>query len=201
MRERIRAVAGDLYVLRGHDGFSFADIAQTLGTTRANIHHHFGSKAGLMQEIIEQFARDAVTRIELHWTEGDAPFLQRMTAQLEDLRRFYTKFNTKPGDRNVWSPLSRLRHDLLVLGDPAAVALERANRAYDRCLKQALNRAVASQELSATTPVEDLARVVRALLLSCPSMTQDSGSFAEIEHLFTSTANMIARAWGPERTS
>ena len=199
MRERIRSVAGDLYVLRGHDGFSFADIAENLGTTRANIHHHFGSKARLMEELIGQFAQDAVTRIELHWAEGDAPFFQRMTAQLEDLRRFYLRFNKNPGDRNVWSPLSRLRHDLLILGEPAAVALERVNRAYDRCLGQALNRAVESKELCAATPVEDLARVVRVLLLSCPSMTQDSGSFAEIERLFRSTGNMISRAWGPER--
>ena len=60
-------MAGDLYVLRGHDGFSFADIAETIGTTRANIHHHFGSKSRLMDELIEQFATDAVTRIEHHW--------------------------------------------------------------------------------------------------------------------------------------
>src|SRR3712207_4881545 len=199
IREQIRSVAGDLYVLRGHDGFSFADISEALGTTRANIHHHFGSKARLMEELIEQFTRDAVTRIELHWTEGDGLFSERMTAQLEDLRRFYVRFNQKPGDRNVWSPLSRLRHDLLVLGEPAAIALERANRAYDRCLREALNRAVDRQELSAATPVEDLVRVMRVLLLSCPSMTQDSGSFDEIERLFASTATMISRAWAPQR--
>src|SRR5438876_9880325 len=34
-RERIRAIAEDLYVLRGHDGFSFGDIAAEIGTTRA----------------------------------------------------------------------------------------------------------------------------------------------------------------------
>jgi len=198
-RKRIRSAAGDLYVLRGHDGFSFADIAETIGTTRANIHHHFGSKSRLMDELIEQFATDAVIRIEHHWADGNVPFFDRLRAQLEDLRRFYTRFNEKPGDRNVWSPLSRLRHDLLILGEPAARALERANQAYDRCLKQALNHAVDSGELSQEAPVEDLARVLRVLLLSCPSMTQDSGSFAEIERLFTSAATMVSRAWGPQR--
>jgi AcrR family transcriptional regulator len=199
-RERIRSVAGDLYVLRGHDGFSFADIAEMIGTTRANIHHHFGSKSRLMDELIEQFAADAVTRIEHHWAEGDLSFFDRMEAQLQDLRRFYTRFNRTAGDRNIWSPLSRLRHDLPVLGEPAARALERANEAYDRCLKQALSGAIASGELCDATPVEDLARVLRVILLSCPSMTQDSGSFAEIESLFTSTATMVSGAWGRQRT-
>jgi AcrR family transcriptional regulator len=46
-RERIKAIAEDLYVLRGHDGFSFGDIAEAVGTTRANIHHHFGNKRRL----------------------------------------------------------------------------------------------------------------------------------------------------------
>src|SRR5690606_34650428 len=52
-REKIKAVAAELYVLRGHDGFSFGDIAGAIGTTRANIHHHFGSKRQLMEELIE----------------------------------------------------------------------------------------------------------------------------------------------------
>ena len=72
--ERIRTVAGDLYVLRGHDGFSFGDIADTIGTTRANIHHHFGSKGRLMEELIKQFATDAVTRIAHHWAEATRAF-------------------------------------------------------------------------------------------------------------------------------
>jgi AcrR family transcriptional regulator len=195
-RERIRSVAGDLYVLRGHDGFSFGDIAEAIGTTRANIHHHFGNKSRLMDELIEQFAVDAVARIERHWAASHVSFFRRLETQLDDLRRFYVRFNTRPGDRNVWSPLSRLRLDLLALGEPAANALERANQAYDRCLKQALQEAVASGELSEATPVEDLSPVLRVLLLSCPPMTQDSGSFTEIEKLFAATANMVSRAWG-----
>jgi hypothetical protein len=31
-------------------------------------------------------------------------------------------------------------------------------------------------------------------------MTQDSGSFGEIESLFTSTTNMVSRTWGRQRT-
>mgnify|MGYP000597276907 CR=1 FL=1 len=46
-----------------------------------------------------------------------------LTAQVDDLRRFYQRFNPAPGDRNVWSPLSRLRLDMPVLGDAARDAL------------------------------------------------------------------------------
>jgi AcrR family transcriptional regulator len=195
-RDRIRSVAGELYVLRGHDGFSFGDIAEAIGTTRANIHHHFGNKSRLMEELIEQFATDAVTRIEHLWGASQVSLSERLKLQLEEFRRFYLRFNPRPGDRNVWSPLSRLRLDLLVLGDPAADALARANRAYDRYITRALREAVEVGELSEATPVEDLSRVLRMLLLSCPPMTQDSSSFREIESLFGATSEILKCGWG-----
>src|SRR5262245_30110938 len=81
-RERIRAIAEELYVLRGHDGFSFGDIAAVIGTTRANIHHHFGSKRQLMAELIEKFATDAEERIAFNWGQAGANFEARLEAQI-----------------------------------------------------------------------------------------------------------------------
>jgi AcrR family transcriptional regulator len=195
-RERIRSVAANLYVVRGHGGFSFGDIAEAIGTTRANIHHHFGNKRQLMSELIERFVADAESRITHHWTGASTTFSGRFTAQLEDLRRFYDRFNPAPGDRNVWSPLARLRLDLAVLGELAAHALERMDRIYDSCLRHAVAEAVKSGEFVAATPVEDVARVLRVTLLSCAPMTQDSGSFREIERLFAAVERMIVAAWG-----
>ena len=183
-RERIRTIAEDLYVLRGHDGFSFGDIAEAVGTTRANIHHHFGNKRRLMGELIDGFVADAETRIARHWTSGDAGFAERFQLQLDDLRRFYVRFNPRKGDRNVWSPVSRMRLDVPVLGDVAVSALERVNLAYERSLGQAVADAVRNGELPEPTPVDALTRILRVTFLSCGPVTQDTGSFAEIERLF-----------------
>jgi AcrR family transcriptional regulator len=92
-RDRIKSVAAELYVLRGHEGFSFGDIAASIGTTRANIHHHFGSKQQLMGELIEDIASNAEARIERYWMAGDAAFAERLSMQLDDLRRYYERFN------------------------------------------------------------------------------------------------------------
>jgi AcrR family transcriptional regulator len=199
-RERIRAVAENLYVLRGHDGFSFADIAEAIGTTRANIHHHFGNKRKLMAELIDGFVADAQKRIEQNWTSGDSTFFERLAAQLDDLRRFYSRFNKTSGDRNVWSPLSRLRLDLPVLGEIASRALERVNHVYDAALTRAVTDAIKSGELSEDTPVEDVARLLRVTFLSSAPMTQDTGSIAELERLFGAIARTIEAAWGQSGT-
>jgi hypothetical protein len=118
-----------------------------------------------------------------------------LQAQLDDLRQFYNRFNHGPGERHVWSPLSRLRLDLPVLGELATKALQRVDQAYDRSLRQALADAISRGELKPETPVDDVARLLRVTLLSCAPMTQDSGSFAEIEKLFGAVARLILAAW------
>ena len=78
-RDRIKFVAAELYVLRGHDGFSFGDIAAIIGTTRANIHHHFGSKRLLMDELVEDISANAQARIERYWTAGETSLSDRLS--------------------------------------------------------------------------------------------------------------------------
>ena len=198
MRQQILLVAEDLYVLHGYAGFSFAHIAAAVQTTRANIHHHFGDKLQLMAELIEKFASDAEQRIAHHWTHPGASFSARLGAQLDDLRLFYHRFNRDPGARNVWSPLSRLRLDLQVLGVLATGALHRVDLAYDRCLRQAVQDAIARHEFVAATPVDELSRMLRVMLLSCAPMTQDSGDFSEIEKLFGAMQRLLFAAWSTQ---
>ena len=199
-RDRIKTVAAELYVLRGHDGFSFGDIAGAIGTTRANIHHHFGNKRQLMEELIEDIASNAQARIERYWMAGDLTFAKRLAMQLDDLQSYYQKFNKTDEDRHVWSPISRLRHDLPLLGAEAVRALERVNRKYDICLRHAVMQAIASGELRAETPIDDVIRIFRVTLLSCPPMTQDTGSFQEIARLFDALSHSVLAAWkGPHQ--
>jgi AcrR family transcriptional regulator len=195
-RERIRAVAEELSVLRGDAGFRYRDIAAALGTTRAHSPPHNGSKPRLKAELVDGFTADALRRIATCWESGDRSLSDRMQAQLDDLRRFYRRFNRSPGERNVWSPLARLRLDLPALGELAAHALERIDRAYDAQLREAVTAAIRTGELEPETPVADVACILRVTLLSCAPMTQDSGSFAEVERLFGALERLLLTAWG-----
>lgn len=198
-RDTIKAVARDLYVTRGYEGFSFGDIVTVTGTTRANVHHHFGNKLKLMDELVADIAADAEARIASHWCEGRAPFTERLDRQVEDLRRFYTRYNARPGARNVWSPLSRLRLDIPVLGRLAVRALERVDRVYDAALTRAVGEAIAAGEFRKDTPVAEVARLVRFTVQSCAPMTQDTGGFGALESLFRSLDTTLAAAWGRRR--
>jgi AcrR family transcriptional regulator len=195
-RDRAKSIAVNLYVLRGYDGFSFNDLAEATSTTRANIHHHFGNKRRLMAELIEDFVADAQHRIAEIWTTQGTTFPDRFAGQLEDLRRFHLRYNPVPGDRNIWSPLARLRLDLPVLGELGTSALERVDRVYDASLHQAVADAIRARELAPRTPIEDVTRILRVTLMSCAPMTQDTGSFAELAELLAALYRMIVAGWG-----
>jgi AcrR family transcriptional regulator len=196
MRDQIRSLAQELYMRGGFEGFSFGDIAAELCITRANIHYHFGSKRQLMAEMIVDFVDDALTRIARHWTSPGQGFAERLRAQCRDLEIFHRHFNPEPGQRNVWSPMSRLRLDLPVLGELAIDALGRVNHGYDQCLRQAVAEAIAAGELRQDAPVDDIVRLLRTTIMSCGPMTQDHASFAEVEALFTTIGRTISTAWG-----
>jgi TetR/AcrR family transcriptional regulator, transcriptional repressor for nem operon len=53
---KILDVAERLVQLRGFNGFSYADVAQELGISKASLHYHFAGKAELGQALIERYA-------------------------------------------------------------------------------------------------------------------------------------------------
>jgi TetR/AcrR family transcriptional repressor of nem operon len=55
-RTRILDVAERLVQVRGFNGFSYADVAAELTITKASLHHHFRSKAGLGEALIARYA-------------------------------------------------------------------------------------------------------------------------------------------------
>jgi TetR/AcrR family transcriptional regulator, transcriptional repressor for nem operon len=53
---RILDVAERLVQLRGFNGFSYADVAEELGISKASLHYHFAGKAELGEALIERYA-------------------------------------------------------------------------------------------------------------------------------------------------
>lgn len=55
-RSRILDAAERLVQVRGFNGFSYADVATELAVTKASLHYHFPSKAGLGEALIARYA-------------------------------------------------------------------------------------------------------------------------------------------------
>ena len=86
---QILDVAERLAQTRGFNGFSYADIAEELGITKASLHYHFPSKADLGRAIIERYSRQfgvALAAIPAHGVEAPAA-LQRYVEIYADVLR------------------------------------------------------------------------------------------------------------------
>ena len=71
--ERILDVAERLVQQRGFNGFSYADVADELGVTKASLHYHFTSKAELGEALITRYAeRFGAALAAVEADEGDA---------------------------------------------------------------------------------------------------------------------------------
>jgi len=53
---KILDVAERLVQSRGYNGFSYADVAEELGITKASLHYHFAGKAELGEALIKRYA-------------------------------------------------------------------------------------------------------------------------------------------------
>src|ERR1700745_1982159 len=53
-RQRILAIAADLFSRQGYTGTSIADIARELGTTTAALYYHFPSKADILRGLLAE---------------------------------------------------------------------------------------------------------------------------------------------------
>jgi TetR/AcrR family transcriptional regulator, transcriptional repressor for nem operon len=72
---QILDVAERLAQTRGFNGFSYADIAEALGITKASLHYHFGTKEALGCALIERYSRgfaESLARIDASGVDARA---------------------------------------------------------------------------------------------------------------------------------
>jgi len=80
---RILDAAERMLQVRGYNGFSYGDVAEELGLTRAALHYHFKGKAELGQALVERYAtRFAAALDALDLTAPDAAVKLRGYADL-----------------------------------------------------------------------------------------------------------------------
>jgi TetR/AcrR family transcriptional regulator, transcriptional repressor for nem operon len=80
MQDRILDVAEHLVQTRGFNGFSYADIAASLGVTKASLHYHFPAKA--------QLGRDLIVRYTANFLAALKPIDEGAGGAPEKLRRY-----------------------------------------------------------------------------------------------------------------
>lgn len=56
-RDQLLDIAQDLIQKRGINGFSFQDLSSAVGIRKASVHHHFATKADLIESLMDRFLK------------------------------------------------------------------------------------------------------------------------------------------------
>ena len=196
MQVRIKRTAVELLIKHGCRGLRFRDIATRLGTTRANIHYHFGTKQRLVEEVIDDYLVETLARYRPIWEDEQASFQDKIRACIEFNRTRYRHFNRR-GDRGKpWSLITRMRAERDVLSPRTNAALHDFGVQIDRYITGAIEQAKARGELGPEAPVRDIALQLACIVNSAASITRDTGGFEELEQVYLAFARVIHHAYG-----
>lgn len=89
-RQRLLEVALERFAAQGYDATGVQDVVEAAGVTKPTLYHYFGSKLGLLQELIQhQSARFLAELRSAAAYEGDLPLtlMRIVTAYLTFARR------------------------------------------------------------------------------------------------------------------
>src|SRR5699024_8561364 len=87
MRERIKQAARDLFIRYGLGEVSYGDIAAKVGTTRANLHYHFGNKSEMIETIFGETFKSVGETYNTIWYSSGHTLDERIRLTQEDSRK------------------------------------------------------------------------------------------------------------------
>jgi AcrR family transcriptional regulator len=195
MKDDIKRVATELLIRHGYQGFRFRDVADALGITRANVHHHYGNKLNLTEEVVVVYVYETLAAWEVNWTE-DKSFAEKIGGMMESNRRRYLYYNPTAKTANPWSLIGRMRMDRALIGPQAQEALKDFAIKLNRLVVNGIEMAVAKGEFSPDIPHEDIALQLVAIADSAGPIVQDGGDFRKLEQLYSSFSRIVYHAYG-----
>lgn len=196
MRQRIKRVAAELLVRHGYRGLRFGDIAERLGTTRANIHYHFGTKQKLVEEVVEDYLEGTLQHFRAMWMDEEASLADKIRSTMAFNRKRYRRFNRRSDGGKPWSLIARMRLERDLLTDRTNAGLRNFGVEVDGMVIAAIELAKERGELAPEAPVRDIALQISGIANSAGSLTVDTGGFEQVEQLYLAVARVIDHAYG-----
>jgi len=201
MKDEIKEVATELLIRHGYQGFRFREIADRLGTTRANIHYYFGSKQKLVDEVVCDYVGVTLRLFEAAWGDNSRSLDSKIRWMMEFNRQRYLRYNPTGATGHPWSLIARSRLDRELVGSGARQTSLDFGDDIERLVRRGILGAIEQGELVAATPVDDVVLQLVAIVNSADPITQDAGSFERLEQLYLGFSRLLLHAYGARTTA
>jgi AcrR family transcriptional regulator len=133
MRDKIKAVATDLFIAHGIRGLTFIMLAERLGVPRPNVHYYYPSKQRLAEEVLDEYAAGVVALYEAVWTVGEFSLPAKFEGSMVAIRERYRRFNPPGAEGQPWGLLTRFQHERDSLTPRMEAILKDAGLRMERC--------------------------------------------------------------------
>ncbi|MBZ9799125.1 TetR/AcrR family transcriptional regulator [Mesorhizobium sp. ES1-4] len=190
-RQAIKDAALELLVRDGYRGTSFGDISAALGTTRANIHYHFGNKQALVNEVLGDYMQATLSALRAVWSHEGSSLAEQTEAMIAYSRARFRHFNPAGTEGHNWSLISRLRQDADLLGDDGRRMLNHFGVELLALFTQAFLSAGRRGELAPKVVAADAALLLAAIADNAAPITLAEGGFEALEETYRSLTRII----------
>ncbi|MBI4924233.1 MAG: TetR/AcrR family transcriptional regulator [Devosia nanyangense] len=197
-RDAIKQAALDLLIRHGYRGMTFGDIADRLGTTRANIHYHFGSKQRLIDDVLADYVDTTLAALRMVWGDRARSLADKIEAMLDYSRDRFRRYNPDGGDVQPWSLISRLRQDADLLTPKGREQLRRFGTELTAIFVAALQTAQRDDELVPGLTAEDAALQLAIIANNAAPITFSAGRFERLEMAYRGFGRLVARRQVPD---
>jgi TetR/AcrR family transcriptional repressor of nem operon len=169
---RVLDVAQRLVQVRGFNGFSYADVAAELGSTKAALHYHFASKAALGVALIERYCGTLAANLDRIAAAGPSA-----AARLRGYASLYR--NMTADERLCLCGMLAAEYQTLPAAMQSAVrGFFTLNEAW---LEAVLREGAAAGEIELAGPAADAAVALVAGLEGAMLVTRPFGDMARFE--------------------
>jgi TetR/AcrR family transcriptional repressor of nem operon len=167
--QRILDIAERLVQTRGYNGFSYADIAHSLGVTKASLHYHFAAKADLGRHLIERYERNFLAALA---------GIDGVAADARDKLARYVDIYAGVLGNNRMCLCGMLAAEFATLPKPMREEMRRFFDENERWLVAVLEQGRRRKELSFRGPAVDVARALVGALEGAMMLARSYGDAA-----------------------
>ena len=176
-KQRLQLVALDLIQKRGVNGFSFQDLSDAVGIRKASVHHHFPSKADLIDALATEFLENM--------DECSHSIVSSSVNGKTKLKRFCGVFakTLLDGQNDKFCLGGMLMAEIASLGKPVQEKLQRFVQSNLLVVEEILRQGVSDGSLAAQSNLKATALMVLSTLeggLLVARCDQGPRQFAEL---------------------
>ena len=196
IRQKVKVVATEMFIRHGYNGVTFLDLAKELGINHSLIHYHFGTKADLAREVLEDFAKRGIEENRAIWGNPDSTLNQKFVAARDRIYKRFILLNPTGRMQHPTGLVSRFSMDAESITPQLRELVQNTHEALDDSVLDAVKIAISRKELVRTAPANLIMLHISSILYVAGPTARYGWEFTRLDDHFRGTLEMIMRAYG-----